>query len=283
MADNIFSRNAQLTRANRSAILISGYDNVVVGNEISDLPHQAIVFGGARNLIIGNEISFVDLETGDAGAIYAYHDLTTAYNTIAQNYLHDIETSPKLTQAGSSRYVRDIYLDGWTSFTNIQNNISDTEAMSYFINSGFGNAVTENIWFVRGMYSGQIYDSSHHRGDALGHYVFDDPKSQKLASCSNLTDRFDPVFLGDGKPRNNVIAGNYNIGGQSILVPAALAKAQQIANEKLLSAAKIDRARGLAGLVSIARQNGAPIGAYLEAADRTSALQSLKYRWRKGL
>jgi hypothetical protein len=282
VADSVFSRNAQLTRANRSAILLSGHDNVVIGNDISDLPHQAMVFGGARNLIIGNEISFVDLETGDAGAVYAYHDLTTAYNHITQNYLHDIATSPNLTQAGASRYVRDIYLDGWTSFTTIENNISNTEAMSYFINSGFGNTVTDNIWFLRGVYSGQIYDSSHHRGDALGHYVFDDPKSQKLASCSNLTDRFDQVFLSDGKPRNNVIVGNYNIGGQSILVPAALAKAQQIADEKLLSAAKIDRARGIAGLVSIARQNGAPIGAYLEAADRTSALQSLKYHSRKG-
>ncbi len=282
VADNIFSKVAQLTRSNRAAILLAGHDNVAVGNEISDLPHQAIVFSGARNSIIGNEISFVNLETSDAGAIYAYHDLTTAYNTIAQNYLHDITTSSALTQVGPARYVRDIYLDSWTSFTNIENNITDTDAMSYYINSGVGNVVRDNTWFLSEGPSGQIYDISHHRGRALGHYVFDDPKSRKLASCSNLAERFDPVFLRDGKSRGNVIARNANIGGQSILVPAALAKAQRISGEKMLPQALIDRSQGLARLLDIARQSGSPIGPYLEAADRRGALQSLRYRNRTG-
>ena len=283
IADNILSRTAQLTRAYRAAIVLAGHDNVAMGNAISDLPHHAIKFGGTRNLILGNEVSFVVLETSDSGAITAYHDLSTGYNVVEQNYLHDISTSRDLTQAGPERRVRDIYLDGWTSFTTVTNNLSDTEAMSYFINSGVENVVTSNIWFLRGGQSGQIYDYSPHRGDAVGQFIFDDPKSRRLAACSNLLARFDPAFLRDGKPRGNVISGNYNLGGRSVQVPAALAGSQQITAERLLAAPPIDRSRGLKGLLDLARQSGAPVGAYLEAADRSAALHALRYRNRKDL
>ncbi|WP_295529262.1 right-handed parallel beta-helix repeat-containing protein [Novosphingobium sp. Chol11] len=282
IADNILARTTQLTRAYRAAIALAGHDNVAMGNAISDLPHHAIAFWGTRNLVLGNEISSVVLETADSGAITAYHDLTNAYNTVAQNYLHDIATSRELTQTGPSRQVRDIYLDSWTSFTNVTNNLTDTEAMSYFINSGAKNTVTDNIWFLRGGPSGQIYDYSHHRGDAVGQYVFDDPKTRKLAACSDLPARFDPEFLRDGKPRGNLITGNTNIGGRSVDVPPAFAGMQQIAGERTLAAVPIDRQRGLAGLLDLARQSGAPIGAWLQAADRTAALQRLRYRSRKG-
>jgi hypothetical protein len=194
IADNILVRTAQLTPTYRAAISLTGHDNVAMGNAVSDLPQHAIAFWGARNLILGNEISSVVLETSDSGAITSYHDLSTGYNLVAQNYFHDIITSPYLTEVGPSRQIRDIYLDSWTSFTNINNNLSDTAAMSYFINSGFSNAISDNIWFLRGGHSGAIYDSSHHRYDALGQYVFESPKMRKLAACSDLAARFDPVF-----------------------------------------------------------------------------------------
>ncbi len=50
----------------------------------------------------------------------------------------------------------------------------------------------------------------------------------------------------------------------------------------MLPQARIDRSRGLAGLLDFARQSGALIGKYLQAADRNAALHSLRYRSLKG-
>jgi hypothetical protein len=65
-------------------------------------------------------------------------------------------------------------------------------------------------------------------------------------------------------------------------MPAKVTGSQRVADERVMPAVRIDRSRGLAGLLDIARRSGAPIGAYLLAADRNAALDSLKYRSRKG-
>jgi hypothetical protein len=282
VADNIFTRIAQLTRSKRAAILMGGHDNVAMGNAISNTPHRAIIFGGLRNLIVGNEIFSVLLETSDSGAIGSYYDLSSAYNTITQNYFHDIATSPNLTQTGGSRVVRDIYFDGWSSFNSATNNLADTEAMPYFINSGYGNVIKSNIWFLGGGAGGAIYDYSHHRNDATGKSVFNSAAALKLAACStNLNTRFDPAFLLDGKPRANVIAGNFNIGGRSIDIPVKVAALQQVSGERVLSPVALGQSRSLASLLEHARRLGAPVGTYLQSADRTAALQTLRYRSRQ--
>lgn len=281
IADNVIARASRLTPAFRAAILLAGHDNVVMGNAISDLPQHAITFSGARNLILGNEIAFAVLETSDSGAITAYNDLSAVDNTIAENYIHDIATSPKLTQAGPAREVRDIYLDNWTSFTYIINNLSDTGAMSYFLNSGYSNMVKNNIWFRRGGPSGEVHDYSHSRNAKIGMAVFNQSNTLQLAACSNLAARYAPEFLRDGKPRGNRIVQNYNIGGSPVVMRPAIAGLQQVIGERMLAPTWANRTGGFGGLLDLARRDGAPIGIHLLAADRTSALRALKYFSRK--
>lgn len=280
VADNIFTRTSALTRGYRPAVQLNGADNIVMGNAISELPHVAIIFAGVRNLILGNEIFAVDQETGDAGAIYAFHDLTTSYNTIAENYLHDIGLKSALKYAGLSNQIRSIYLDSWTSYTNIYNNLTNTESVSYWINGGYRNLVDSNIWFQNGEASGEIYDISHHRRGALGTYVFETPGSGSFASCSRLADRFDPAFLHDGVARENTVRDNFNIGGRSAAIPPKLAALQQVSNEHEIPSQRSNRRRSFADLLDDARRFGAPVGSSLAAADRTGALSALRYRER---
>jgi hypothetical protein len=277
IADNIITRTGALTRSYQPAVLLNGHDNTVMGNAISDLPHAAIIFAGLRNVMQGNEISAVDLETADAGAIYAFHNLTTAYNVISQNFFHDIKLKAGLEYAGHASDLRNIYLDSWTSFTDVSNNLSATDSIPFWINGGFANRVTDNVWYLNGSASGAVHDISFQRKRALGSFVFDTPQTQTMAACRDLAARFGSDFLRDGKARGNVIRKNFNIDGRTATIPADLARFQRIADEREFQSG-VSGQRRLAELLEGARRLGAPIGSSLAAADRAAALAGLRYR-----
>lgn len=277
IANNIIRRVSQLNRTYRPAIYLSGYDNAAIGNAISDLPHVAVVFSGARNRIVGNEIFRVDQETGDSGAVYAFHDISAVFNVVAQNYFHDIATPSGLIDSKDSGQIRAVYLDSWTSRTEISNNLFDTSVVPVWINGGAMNAVRRNIWFLAGGPGPVIHNIAYSRSNSLGTHVFDTPAERGLSMCANAAALYDPAFLKTGAARGNVISGNTGFRGGRPAVPVALAALQTIGRDTFPSIPSPGLGATLPRLLDAARRAGARIGPALAAADRTSALRNLRY------
>lgn len=139
--NNIIKNFSRLLSTYRFALEIDGVGQRVVGNVISDAPHTAILFSGNDHLIAGNDISNVVNETGDAGAIYTGRDLTARGTVIENNFIHDIKSD------SSAREVKGIYLDDSASGITIRDNVFSNVQQPVFIGGGRDNLIVGNVFY----------------------------------------------------------------------------------------------------------------------------------------
>jgi hypothetical protein len=106
----------RLYRTYQPAAQVSGVGQIVVGNEFAHAPHSAIIFSGNEHLIEGNEIFDVLRETGDSGAIYCGRDWTMHGNRIVGNFIHHLGGT-------DGRWQNAIYLDDMASGIEVAHNV----------------------------------------------------------------------------------------------------------------------------------------------------------------
>lgn len=127
----------------RPAVAIDGVGNRVAHNHIHDAPHNAIQLGGNRHVIEFNEVHHVCQETADVGAFYMGRDWTQRENIIRFNFFHHLGGWEGRDDAFSHAIA--IYLDDWSSGTEIYGNVVYRGGYGVLIGGGRDNLVKNNI------------------------------------------------------------------------------------------------------------------------------------------
>ncbi|MFC5498392.1 right-handed parallel beta-helix repeat-containing protein [Caenimonas terrae] len=138
VARSTIRRFARVSRTYQPAILMSGVGNRAEGNKIYDAPHTAILFTGNDHLISGNEIFDVCKETGDAGAIYTGRDWSARGTVISGNHIHDIPANVRLGR------TKGVYLDDQASGITVRGNYFERVDEAVFIGGGRDNLIEDN-------------------------------------------------------------------------------------------------------------------------------------------
>ncbi len=124
----------------RPAISLNGVGNRVDKNRIYDSPHSGIIFDGNDHIIEDNEFHDVCSDKTDAGVIMIHTtDWTKTGNIIRNNYIHDIPSGEGISSVG-------IYLDGYTSGTQVYGNVLYTADHALLINGGQYNSIHDNVF-----------------------------------------------------------------------------------------------------------------------------------------
>lgn len=196
----------------KPAVMISGVGMSVVGNSIHDAGHAAIIFSGNDHLISGNEIYRVVTESSDAGAVYVGRDFTARGSKVAGNYFHDIGQ-------GYSTDVKGIYLDDQASGIEVSGNVFVRVRQPVFIGGGRDNTVSRNIFIES---SPAVYLDA--RGALSQKSQTVDPAGALMKGLSAVpykgalwASRYPnlPTILDDefGRPKYNVFCANLVING----------------------------------------------------------------------
>lgn len=191
------------------AMSVSGVGNSLAHNLIHDAPHMAIGLSGNDHVVELNEVHHVCMETNDCGAFYMGRDWSQRGNVIRFNRFHHLGHGD----------VQAIYLDDWTSGTEVYGNICHGARRGILIGGGRDNRVVNNI-FIDCKHAVHIDE----RGKGWASYYFD-------GSTTTLFDRLEavngtgPVYTGkyaelatllEDDPvsaKGNVVARNIRFGG----------------------------------------------------------------------
>ena len=145
-----------------SGILCRGVGNTISHNLIHSMPRVGIWFDGNDHLIENNHIHHVNQETQDSGMIYSSQiDWTKRGNIVRFNYLHDSggygrKKVEEAWQAPFDSYG--IYLDDWTSGTEVFGNIiKNTVNGGIFIHGGRDNIIQNNVIIEGGRLGQMVY------------------------------------------------------------------------------------------------------------------------------
>ena len=137
-------RVSRWCRTYHPAVNLDGVGQRVIGNTLSDLPHNAILFGGNDHLIQNNDIRRVCLETGDSGAIYVGRNPTTRGTMIKNNRFREIE--PRTSTEGNYSQVMSVYLDDCQCGISVIGNIFEAKGAAIMIGGGRDNVVVGNVF-----------------------------------------------------------------------------------------------------------------------------------------
>ncbi len=128
------------------------HDNVFRRNLIHDTPRKGIMMGGVRNIAERNHILHVNLEQSDTGAIgLCTRDVRERGCIIRHNLIHDVGGYNMLKPGewAFPSYCWAVYLDDWTSGTEVVGNILlDAPYGGVHVHSGLDNVIEHNI--IRG-------------------------------------------------------------------------------------------------------------------------------------
>ncbi|MGX9418442.1 right-handed parallel beta-helix repeat-containing protein [Vibrio sp. WJH972] len=198
-------------RTYQPAIQIKGVGNRVAHNQIHDGPHSGIVLNGNEHIIEYNDIYQVAKETGDVGAFYIGRDWTQRGNIIRHNFFHHLG-SPEIDD------VNAIYLDDFSSGTNIYGNVIYDVGLGIKIGGGRNNLVRDNVFIdtkrsinvdSRGLgwaknFINGTNNTLHQRMDAMNYSQ--PPYSEKYPELIKLYDD-DPAIAKGNRIFNNISSG----------------------------------------------------------------------------
>ncbi len=162
-AENNYIHNVGVFSKTSSGIDCRGVGNIVSHNLIHSTPRIGIWFDGNDHLIEYNHVHHVNQETQDGGAIYSCARDWTKRGTILRfNYIHDSGGYGRKNAKDpwqSPFYTWGIYLDDWTSGTEVYGNIvARTYSGGILVHGGRDNSIENNIIIDGG--NGQMVYSS---------------------------------------------------------------------------------------------------------------------------
>jgi len=158
--ENNYIHNIGVFNKTASGIECRGVGNVISHNLIHSTPRAGIWFDGNDHLIEYNHIHHVNRETQDSGIIYSSQiDWTKRGNNVQFNYLHDsggygLNSASEKWQTPFETYG--IYLDDWTSGTNVYGNVIRNTAFGGILIHGGRDNIVENNIIIEGGRLGQI-------------------------------------------------------------------------------------------------------------------------------
>lgn len=194
------------------AITMAGVGQLAENNIIQNAPHLAIIFSGNDHRIIGNDISRVVLETADAGAIYTGRDFTARGTVIQNNYIHDV--------GGRFPDTKGVYLDDQASGITVTGNIFSGVPQAVYIGGGRDNHVDGNVF-----YHSSPALTIDDRGLNYQRQAVLDPKGMFQTRLHSVPidspiwtekyPRLKSMPVADiGKPEGNTFSDNQIVGGQ---------------------------------------------------------------------
>ncbi len=162
-AENNYIHHIGLFSKTSCGIDCRGVGNIVAHNLIHSTPRIGIQFDGNDHIIEYNHIHDVNQETQDSGVIYSCaRDWTKRGTVIRFNYIHDSGGYGRKNVKDPWQrpfYTWGIYLDDWSSGTEVYGNIvARTTRGGVLIHGGRDNIVENNIILDGG--SGQMIYSS---------------------------------------------------------------------------------------------------------------------------
>ncbi|MBN1292958.1 MAG: right-handed parallel beta-helix repeat-containing protein [Candidatus Latescibacteria bacterium] len=201
----------------RPAIQTTGVGNHIAHNLIHDAPHCGIFLMtsqlGNDHIIEYNELHSIAKETGDVGAIYlCARDFTMRGNIVRYNYIHHIH--------GPGQHgVMAIYLDDFTSGTQVYGNICNDASRAILIGGGRDNTIENNVFIkcdpsihvdARGLGWAKNYFENNNRFlDLMEAVNYNEPPySERYPELLTLQDD-DPAV-----PKYNKIIHNISTGGR---------------------------------------------------------------------
>lgn len=199
-------------RTYQPAITITGVGNRIAHNEIHDAPHAAIILNGNEHIIEYNDIYRVAQETRDVGAFYMGRDWTQRGNIVRYNYFHELGSS-------GDQDVNAIYLDDWSSDTQIYGNVIYKVGLGVKIGGGRDNIVRNNLFIddilairvdSRGLgWAGYFFDGTNttlfDRMDEMNYS--DPPFSETYPELLTLYDD-EPAVAKNNRIFNNISSGD---------------------------------------------------------------------------
>ena len=201
----------------RPAVQTTGVGNRIAHNLIHDAPHCGIFLMtsqmGNDHIIEYNELHSIAKETGDVGAIYLCgRDFTMRGNIVRYNYIHHIH-GPGL------HGVMAIYLDDFTSGTQVYGNICNDASRAILIGGGRDNTIENNIFVkcdpsvhvdARGIgWAKYYFENSNRFLDLMEAVNYKEPPySERYPELLTVQDD-DPAV-----PKYNRILNNISTGGR---------------------------------------------------------------------
>ena len=144
VTDSHIHHYSRWSKTYRPAVSIGGVANRVAHNHIHDAPHNAIQLGGNQHIIEFNDVHHVCQETADVGAFYMGRDWTQRENKIRYNFFHHLGGFGGRDDAFSHAIA--IYLDDWSSGTEIIGNVVYKGGYGVLLGGGRNNLVKNNIF-----------------------------------------------------------------------------------------------------------------------------------------
>jgi hypothetical protein len=205
-------------RTYRPGILLNGVGLRAGRNLIYNAPHNAILFSGNDHLIEGNDIHDVCQASQDVGAIYTGRDWTARGTVIRYNYLHNIRSAV----AG----VFGVYLDDQASGIAVNGNIFDDVHDAIFVGGGRDNTIQGNLFVhcplsitldARGLevQKRDVENPSSDLRKALARVPYRQGNYLKYPGLASVLED------APGAPKGDHIIGNIVVGGAGFDVKAA--------------------------------------------------------------
>lgn len=127
--------------AYRPGIQLQGVGNSVRESYIGHGPHSGVIISGNDNTVEENELTDLVTQTDDAGAVYMGRDWTMRGNSISGNFIHDIASGARKTAVG-------IYLDDQFSGTIIDRNLFCRVNLPILLGGGRDNQISRNLFIA---------------------------------------------------------------------------------------------------------------------------------------
>ena len=217
----------RLTTTYEGGVRVGGVGATIKNNLMYDGTHLAVTIGGNDHTIEYNEIHDVLKTASDMGAIYMNNAYPGRGNAIKYNHIYNCLTGSAQVgtgEVGGSWNVYGVYLDNFTSGTEVYGNVIDTVAGSgVFINGGRDNTVRNNIFanMERGVHFSassmnqswgwyqNIMSGSSDRGLAIGNKVYGENtvryNEEPYTKYPHLSGILEDDFP---KPKYNIIENN---------------------------------------------------------------------------
>lgn len=268
-ADGIVANFGLESPTYHPAAWLMGVGQRVVGSLLTGGAHNAVMLSGNDHQVVGNEISHVLRETDDAGAIYLGADWSERGILIARNYIHGLGgPEPR-------KFLCGIYLDDQASGAKVVGNVVVGGDFGIVIGGGRDNELTANL-LSNPKQGGISFDTRGLdwarsanpvlAGKLTAVPVQDASWRSRYPSLANLSP------LDQGKPDGNAITSNIASTNGPLVVAKPPEAMSRLSLRDNRSARSVPSDRGaLASYIRALHSTDLP-----SLADRASALASLQ-------